>query len=116
MNSKRPAKFFVFPVFGMFSTLLILTIFSSTIILLPIPSAFAESYGDGYGEGCYDAGRDLKGLNGHGYDESVSHGNSEFHGGYVNGYRACWDRGDDLSSHDRNNVGNSQGGDIIPGR
>jgi hypothetical protein len=41
----------------------------------------------------YDAGRDLRGLNGHGYNESVNRGDSQFRKGYVNGYRACWSSG-----------------------
>jgi hypothetical protein len=90
LNSKIPINFAIFSVFVSFSALLLLSIFSSTISLLPIRSAFADSYTDGYNEGCYDAGRDLKGLNGHGYDESVHHGDTRFRIGYVNGYRACW--------------------------
>jgi hypothetical protein len=93
MNSKRPGRFVGFPVFVSFSALLLLSILSSTVLLLPIRSAFADSYSDGYSEGCYDAGRDLKGLNGHGFDDSISHGNSQFRGGYVNGYHACWNSG-----------------------
>jgi hypothetical protein len=89
MNSKRPVKFVGFPVFVSLSALLLLSILSITI-LLPIRSAFADSYSDGYNEGCYDAGRDRKGLNGHGYDELLYHGNIDFRGGYVNGYRSCW--------------------------
>ena len=55
--------------------------------------AQTDSYDDGYDEGCYDAGRNLKGLNGHGYDDSINHGNSEFRVGYVDGYHTCWDNG-----------------------
>ena len=98
MNSKIPINFAIFSVFVSFSALLLLSIFSSTISLLPIRSAFADSYTDGYNEGCYDAGRDLKGLNGHGYDESVHHGDTRFRIGYVNGYRACWNEGNYQSS------------------
>jgi hypothetical protein len=90
MNYKRPAKFVGFPVFVMFSALLLLSILCTTILLVPIRSAFADSYRDGYNEGCYDAGRDLRRLNGHGYDESVRHGDSQFRTGYVVGYRTCW--------------------------
>jgi hypothetical protein len=79
MNSKKPTTFVGF------SALLLLFILSSTIVLLPIQSASTDSYS----EGCYDAGRDLRGLNGHGYDESVNHGDSQFRKGYVNGYRVC---------------------------
>ena len=94
MNSKRTVKFVGFPVFVSFSTLLLLSILlSSTLLLLPIRSAFADSYSDGYNEGCYDAGRDLKGLNGHGYNESVHHGDTQFRTGYINGYRTCWNSG-----------------------
>ena len=85
-----PVNFASFSVFVSFSALLLISIFSSTISLLPIRSAFADSYSDGYSEGCYDAGRDLKRLNGHGYDESVHHGDPQFRAGYVNGCRACW--------------------------
>ena len=90
MNSKRPVKFVGFPVFVSLSALLLFSILSTTILLLPIRSAFADSYSDGYNEGCYDAGRDLKGLNGHGYNESVHHGDTQFRTGYVNGYRTCY--------------------------
>jgi hypothetical protein len=93
MNRKRPIKFLGFSVFVIFSAPLLLAIFSSMILLLPIRSAFADSYSNGYDEGCYDAGRDLKGLNGHGYDESVHHGDTQFRTGYVNGYRTCWNSG-----------------------
>ena len=33
--------------------------------------AFADSYSDGYNEGCYDADRDFKGLNGHGREKGL---------------------------------------------
>ena len=79
--------------FVSFSAILLFSILSTTILLLPIQSAFADSYSDGYKEGCYDAGRDLKGLNGHGYNESVHHGDTQFRTGYVNGYRTCWNSG-----------------------
>jgi hypothetical protein len=93
MNSKMPINFASFSVFVCFSALLLISIFSSTILLLPMRSAFADSYSDGYSEGCYDAGRDLRRLNGHGYDESVHHGDPQFRAGYVNGYRMCWSSG-----------------------
>jgi hypothetical protein len=89
MKGKAPLKCPGLSVFVSFSALLLLSIFT-TILLLPIRSAFADSYSDGYDEGCYDAGRDLKGLNGHGYDESVHHGDTQFRTGYVNGYRTCY--------------------------
>ena len=44
---------------------------SSAILLLPLRSAFADSYSEGYNEGCYDAGRDFKGLNGHGREKGL---------------------------------------------
>jgi hypothetical protein len=94
MNSKGPCKFLGFQVFVSFSGLLLLSVLSSTILLLPIRSAFADSYSDGYSEGCSYAGRDLKGVNGHGYDESVHHGDSQFRVGCVDGYRACWNETD----------------------
>ena len=94
MNSKMPYNFASFSIFVSFSALLLLSIFSSTILLLPIQSAFADSYSDGYNEGCYDAGHDFKGLNGHGYDESVHHGDTQFRIGYVNGYRTCYKAGE----------------------
>jgi hypothetical protein len=89
LNNKRPVKFVGFSVFVVSTVLLLLAILSTTI-LSPVGSAFADSYSDGYDEGYNDAGRDLQGLNGHGYDESISHGDSEFRVGYVDGYRACW--------------------------
>jgi len=79
--------------FVSFSAILLFSILSTTILLLPIRSAFADSYSDGYKDGCYDAGRDLKGLNGHGYNESVHHSDTQFRTGYVNGYRTCWNSG-----------------------
>jgi hypothetical protein len=95
MSIKRPIKFLGFSYASSavsFSGLLLISILilSSIILLLPIQSAFADSYSDGYNEGCYDAGRDFKGLNGHGYDESVHHGDTQFRTGYINGYRTCW--------------------------
>jgi uncharacterized membrane protein YgcG len=90
MNSKRPVKSVGFPVFVIFSSLLLLFMLSTTTLLLPLRAVFADSYDDGYNEGCYDASRDLKGLNGHGYDESVHHGDTHFRTGYVNGYRTCY--------------------------
>ena len=53
-------------------------------------NAYADSYEDGYRTGCYDAGRDYRGLNGHGYDESVHRGDQSFKNGYLPGYRTCW--------------------------
>jgi hypothetical protein len=103
MNNRRPIKFLGFSLFASFSALLLLSILSSTILLLPIRSAFADSYDDGYDEGCYDAGRDLKRLNGHGYDESVHHGDSQFRTGYVDGYRACWNGPDNQPSPEPDN-------------
>jgi hypothetical protein len=58
MDDKKPVGFTAYLIF---SGPLMLVILSS-IILLPMQSAFADSYDDGYDEGCYDAGRDLKGL------------------------------------------------------
>jgi hypothetical protein len=110
MNSKRPVKFVGFPVFVGFPALLLLSILSSTILLLPIRSAFADSYDDGYDEGCNDAGRDLQGLNGHGYDESVNHGDSEFRVGYVDGYRACWNGPDNQPSPEPDNEPSTNNG------
>jgi hypothetical protein len=80
MNIKTPIKFLGISSTSAvsFSALLLLSIFSSTISLLPIRSAFADSSSDGYNEGCYDADRDVKALNGHGYDESVHHGDTQF--------------------------------------
>jgi hypothetical protein len=93
MNSKRPIKFLGLSVFVSLSSLLLLFMLSTIVLLLPIRSAFADSYDDGSDEGCFDARRDLQGLNGHGYDESVNHGDSEFRRGYVDGYRDCWNEG-----------------------
>ena len=95
MSIKRPIKFLGFSYASAavsFSGLLLISIpiLGSTILLLPIRSAFADSYSDGYNEGCYDASRDFKRLNGHGYDESVHHGDTQFRTGYVNGYRTCY--------------------------
>jgi hypothetical protein len=85
-------------VFVSFSALLLLSILTSTNLLLPIRPAFADSYSNGYNEGCYDAGRDLKGLNGHVFDYSVHHGDSQFGAGYVNGYHVCWNGPDNQQS------------------
>lgn len=60
MNTKRPVKFVGFPVFVSFSTLLLLSVLSSTILLQPVRSAFADSYSDGFSEGCSDAVAILK--------------------------------------------------------
>src|SRR5919112_3254726 len=110
MNSKRPIKFLGLSVFVSLSSLLLLFMLSTIVLLLPIRSAFADSYDDGSDEGCFDARRDLQGLNGHGYDESVNHGDSEFRSGYVDGYRDCWNGGDDQSrpqDTDREQTGNN---------
>jgi hypothetical protein len=49
----------------------------------------ASSYSDGYSRGVKDASRDLKGLNGHGYDSSCPSGHtSVFCDGYARGYDA----------------------------
>jgi hypothetical protein len=95
MNIKRPIRFLGFSYASAavsFSAQLLMSILllSSGILLLSLQSAFADSYSDGYNEGCYNAGRDFKGLNGHGYDESVHHGDTQFRIGYVNGYRTCY--------------------------
>jgi hypothetical protein len=82
---------------------------STIVLLLPIRSAFADSYDDGSDEGCFDARRDLQGLNGHGYDESVNHGDSEFRTGYVDGYRDCWN-GDYKSPQDTDGDAGNSGG------
>jgi hypothetical protein len=87
MNSNKPTKFVGF------SALLLLFMLSCTILLLPKQSASTDSYSEGYSDRCYDAGRDLRGLNGHGYDDSVNHGDSQFRKGYGIGYRACWNMG-----------------------
>jgi hypothetical protein len=51
----------------------------------------ASSYSDGYSRGVKDAGRDLQGLNGHGYDSSCpSDHTSVFCSGYVKGYDNTW--------------------------
>jgi hypothetical protein len=71
MNIKKPVKFLGFSYASAAETvrcsalllMSILLLLSSAILLLPtIQSAFADSYTDGYNEGCYDAGRDFKGL------------------------------------------------------
>ena len=95
MNIKRPIKFLGFSYASAtlsFSALLPMSILllSSAILSLPIQSAFVDSYSDGWKEGCYDASRDFKGLNGHGYNESVHQGDTQFRIGYVNGYRTCY--------------------------
>jgi hypothetical protein len=100
MNSKRLA---IFSAFVIFSGLLILAILSTTI-LSSVRSALADTYDGGYDEGCFDARRDLQGLNGHGYDESISHGYSEYRVGYVNGYRACWNGEDKPSAYSEDNA------------
>ena len=45
---------------------------------------------EGYSQGYVDAQRDFHGLNGHGFDDSVNHGNSDFKFGYHIGYNAAW--------------------------
>ena len=51
----------------------------------------ASSYTDGYSLGVKDAGRDLQGLNNHGYDSSCPSGHtSVFCSAYVRGYDDTW--------------------------
>ena len=51
----------------------------------------ASSYTDGYSRGVRDAGRDLLGLNGHGYDRSCPpRHTSVFCSAYVRGYDDTW--------------------------
>lgn len=97
----------------MFWKLLLLSILSSTLLLLPTRSAFVDSYNDGYDEGYYDAGRDLEGLNGHCYDEWVSHGDSEFCTGYVDGYRVCWNEDNQPQQETYDEPPTNNGGDTI---
>jgi hypothetical protein len=50
-----------------------------------------SSYTDGYSKGVRDAGRDLQGLNGHGYNSSCPSGHtSVFCSAYVRGYDNTW--------------------------
>jgi hypothetical protein len=49
------------------------------------------NYDDGYDQGYVDAHRDFRGLNGHGFDDSVNHGSVEYKSGYVKGYNDGWD-------------------------
>jgi hypothetical protein len=49
-----------------------------------------QNYDDGYDQGYVDAHRDFRGLNGHGFDDSVNHGSSEYKSGYVRGYADGW--------------------------
>jgi hypothetical protein len=52
----------------------------------------ASSFTDGYAQGIKDAGRDLKGLNGHGYDSSCPEGHTDvFCNGYKQGYDHEWE-------------------------
>ena len=45
----------------------------------------------GFQSGYNDAHRDFKGLNGHGFDDSIHHGNADFKSGYGDGYHLGWD-------------------------
>jgi hypothetical protein len=47
-----------------------------------------SSCNNGYGKGVYDAQRDLQGLNRHGYDPFVHHGDLDFRNCYRKGYDA----------------------------
>jgi hypothetical protein len=49
-----------------------------------------QNYDDGYDQGYVDAHRDFRGLNGHGFDDSVNHGSAEYKSGYVKGYNDGW--------------------------
>jgi hypothetical protein len=57
-------------------------------------SAFKEtatSNEDGFQQGVKDAGRDLQGLNGHGFDDSCPKGHTAtFCEGYKDGYNERW--------------------------
>jgi hypothetical protein len=53
-------------------------------------SANTSSCDNGYNEGVYRAKHDLQGLNGHGYDPSIRHGDSNFQFCYKRGYEAVW--------------------------
>jgi hypothetical protein len=76
-------------------------IFPITAIVLAIvlvhtqtASAFKEtatSNEDGFQQGVKDAGRDLQGLNGHGFDDSCPKGHTAtFCEGYKDGYNERW--------------------------
>jgi len=45
---------------------------------------------EGYSQGYVDSQRDWRGLNGHGFDDSVNHGNANFKTGYKDGYLDGW--------------------------
>jgi hypothetical protein len=50
-----------------------------------------SSFSDGYALGVRDAGRDLKGLNGQGFDDKCPHGHTDvFCNGYKQGYGDTW--------------------------
>ena len=50
-----------------------------------------SNYEDGFQRGAKDAGRDLQGLNGHGFDDSCPKGHtSKFCEGYTDGYNERW--------------------------
>jgi len=53
-------------------------------------SANTSSCDSGYNEGVYRAKHDLQGLNGHGYDPSIRHGNLNFQFCYKRGYESVW--------------------------
>jgi hypothetical protein len=66
----------------------------------------ASSYSDGYSRGVKDAGRDLQGLNGHGYDSSCPSGHtSVFCAGYVQGYDNTWFGKHRVSDGTASNIG-----------
>jgi hypothetical protein len=52
-----------------------------------------SSNDEGYSKGYVDGNRDSVGLNGHGYDNSVHHGDKEFKTGYKDGYNAGFSDG-----------------------
>jgi len=49
-----------------------------------------QNYDDGYDQGYVDAHRDFRSLNGHGFDDSVNHGSTEYKSGYTKGYNDGW--------------------------
>ena len=72
------------------------------LVYIQTASAFKEtgtSFEDGFQQGAKDAGRDLRGENGHGFDDSCPSGHTAtFCNGYRDGYNERWN---DTSENDR---------------
>jgi len=69
----------------------IVTIALAIVLVHTQTASASTSFDDGFQRGVKDAGRDLRGENGHGFDDSCPKGHTaEFCDGYKRGYSERW--------------------------